>query len=132
MLTRLLIDLYTGENAPPIDIADRLFLALPSGAGKIVRHAITQKIAPMDKCVHFLDDIAGMSQLPLLRHLLDGLKSRGFLLPCGEDTFLERLLVRRGGYYINHGCSELIIEGKVSNHQFMYNRPVCQREPRSA
>jgi hypothetical protein len=58
-------DLYTGKNIPPIDIADRLFLGLPRGAGKVVQNAVMQKIAPMDKYVcpifYILGDLTHIS-----------------------------------------------------------------------
>jgi cation diffusion facilitator CzcD-associated flavoprotein CzcO len=47
--------------------------------------------------------------------LLDGLRARGFKLDFGEDETGYLMKVRRthGGYYLNCGCSELIIDGKV-------------------
>jgi putative flavoprotein involved in K+ transport len=47
--------------------------------------------------------------------LLDGLRRVGFLLDNGEDDtgFFMKLLRYLGGYYINVGASNLIIEGKI-------------------
>lgn len=47
--------------------------------------------------------------------LLEGLAQRGFKLDFGEDETGHQMKFRRrhGGYYLNCGCSELIVEGKV-------------------
>ena len=49
------------------------------------------------------------------RELLDGLAEAGFALDFGEDGsgFLMKYHRYGGGYYINSGCSELIVAGKV-------------------
>ncbi|KAF8486518.1 hypothetical protein JB92DRAFT_3085585 [Gautieria morchelliformis] len=44
---------------------------------------------------------------------LDHLRQTGFILPDEGDNFFERLMIRRGGYYIDQGCSSLIIENKA-------------------
>jgi len=48
------------------------------------------------------------------KDLLDGLAARGFKLDTGEDSSYQ-LKVRRShaGYYLNCGCSELIVDGQV-------------------
>lgn len=48
-------------------------------------------------------------------NLLSGLKARGFKLDYGTDETGHQMKFRRrhGGYYLNCGCSELIVEGKV-------------------
>ena len=50
------------------------------------------------------------------RELLDGLHAVGFRTDYGEDgTGLQMKYLRRGGgYYINVGCSELLIDGHIS------------------
>jgi cation diffusion facilitator CzcD-associated flavoprotein CzcO len=50
------------------------------------------------------------------RELLDGLHAAGFRTDYGEDgTGLQMKYLRRGGgYYINVGCSELLIDGHIS------------------
>ncbi|GAA0608309.1 NAD(P)/FAD-dependent oxidoreductase [Sporichthya brevicatena] len=47
--------------------------------------------------------------------LLEGLQKAGFKVGFGEDDtgFHMQYLRRGGGYYINVGCSELIIDGKI-------------------
>ena len=55
------------------------------------------------------------------RQLLDGLTARGFRLDLGppDNTGLQMKYLRRGGgYCLNVGCSELIIEGAVGLLQF--------------
>ena len=53
--------------------------------------------------------------LEIDRELLAGLTARGFKWDMGEDqTGHQMKLARRGGgYYLNVGCSELIVDGKV-------------------
>jgi hypothetical protein len=54
------------------------------------------------------------------RDLLEGLKRVGFRMDLGEDEtgFQMKYLRRGGGYYLNVGCSELIINGEVGLLQF--------------
>lgn len=54
------------------------------------------------------------------RDLLEGLKRVGFRMDLGEDEtgFQMKYLRRGGGYYLNVGCSELIIDGEVGLMQF--------------
>ena len=49
------------------------------------------------------------------KETLDGLKKAGFKLEFGIDGagFLRLLVTRGGGYYIDFGCSQLIIDGKI-------------------
>ncbi|MFT3719589.1 NAD(P)-binding domain-containing protein [Pseudorhodoferax sp.] len=49
------------------------------------------------------------------RELLAGLQARGFKLDFGEDETGYVMKVRRihAGYYLNCGCSDLIVQGKV-------------------
>ena len=49
------------------------------------------------------------------KDLLDGLRKVGFLLDNGEDDtgYFLKLLRYQAGYYLNIGCSELIVEGKI-------------------
>jgi hypothetical protein len=58
--------------------------------------------------------LSGKRMLELDKELLGGLAARGFKLDTGEDSSYQ-LKVRRShsGYYLNCGCSELIVEGKV-------------------
>jgi cation diffusion facilitator CzcD-associated flavoprotein CzcO len=54
------------------------------------------------------------------RTLLDGLKSVGFKLDYGEDNtgFQMKYLRKGGGYYLDVGCAQLLIDGKVKLQQF--------------
>jgi putative flavoprotein involved in K+ transport len=54
------------------------------------------------------------------RRLRDGLRSVGFRLDDGEDNtgFQMKYLRRGGGYYLDVGCSQLLIDGKVGLVQF--------------
>ena len=49
------------------------------------------------------------------KELLDGLVARGFKINFGPDDcgHQMQLRVRHGGYYLNCGCSDLIVEGKI-------------------
>jgi hypothetical protein len=53
------------------------------------------------------------------RELLDGLEAVGFRTDFEPDStgFHMKYLRKGGGYYINVGCSELIIEGKIGIRQ---------------
>ncbi|HEX6341087.1 NAD(P)/FAD-dependent oxidoreductase [Umezawaea sp.] len=53
------------------------------------------------------------------RELLDGLRAAGFALDNGEDDtgFYLKLIRYFGGYYINVGASDLIIEGRIKLKQ---------------
>ena len=81
---------------------------------------------PLEEC----DMIAAASSYPLLvkgyqaavvkmkevdKDLLDGLAARGFKLDWGEDETGHQMKFRRrhGGYYLNCGCSNLVISGEV-------------------
>jgi putative flavoprotein involved in K+ transport len=54
------------------------------------------------------------------KHLLDGLKRKGFRLDFGEDEtgWQFKYLTRGGGYYFNVGCSDLIVSGEIGLLQF--------------
>lgn len=49
------------------------------------------------------------------RALLDGLRKIGFLLDNGEDDtgYFMKLLRYQSGYYLDIGCSQLLIDGKI-------------------
>ncbi len=86
---------------------------------------------PVEDC----DLIAATSTYPLLirsyqaavakikeidRDLLAGLQARGFKLDFGEDETGHQMKFRRrhGGYYLDCGCSELIINGEIDLMQW--------------
>ena len=52
--------------------------------------------------------------------LLDGLDAAGFRWDYGEDStgFQMKYLRRGGGYYLNVGCSDLIVDGRVKLVQY--------------
>jgi putative flavoprotein involved in K+ transport len=54
------------------------------------------------------------------RKMIDGLIARGFKWHDGEDHAGHNMMIRRryGGYYLNAGCSELIINGEVGLLQY--------------
>ncbi len=49
------------------------------------------------------------------KDLIAGLRARGFKLDMGEDETGHQMKLRRrgGGYYLNVGCSDLIVDGEV-------------------
>ncbi len=54
------------------------------------------------------------------KDLIAGLKARGFKWDMGEDNAGHQMKIRRrfGGYYLNCGCSELIISGEIGLLQY--------------
>lgn len=85
------------EDGPPVEDADFVTNSFPFPLLTELHKQLTQKIAALD------------------RELLDGLAKAGFALDFGEDGsgFLMKYHRYGGGYYINAGCSELIVAGKV-------------------
>jgi putative flavoprotein involved in K+ transport len=59
--------------------------------------------------------LAVQRMLELDKDLLAGLKAKGFKLDLGAEGGGHQMKVRasHGGYYLNVGCSELIIEGQI-------------------
>ncbi|TFK48074.1 FAD/NAD(P)-binding domain-containing protein [Heliocybe sulcata] len=92
----LLGSLYS-ETAPPTDTADRINASFPNPLMKLMHQRVTRDIAEADK------------------ELLDGLQKAGFKLGWGEDGsgFLYLAWKRAGGYYLDVGASQLIIDGKI-------------------
>ncbi|KII91612.1 hypothetical protein PLICRDRAFT_38413 [Plicaturopsis crispa FD-325 SS-3] len=93
---RLMNPLYV-ENGPPTDVADRLHASFPNNLLKLMHKRMTDEIAEADK------------------DILDGLRKRGFKLTSGIDGsgFLLLAWSRAGGYYLDVGASQLIIDGKI-------------------
>ncbi len=81
----------------PIEDVDLMIAAIPYPVLIDTYQWITKKTSQLDK------------------ELLDGLKSVGFKTYSGEDDTGFQLLYLRGGggYYIDVGCSQLIIDGKI-------------------
>lgn len=95
-------------------------------AAALVHSVYYEENLPLDDC----DVIAATSAYPLLirsyqaavlrakeidKDLLEGLAARGFKLDFGEDETGHQMKFRRrhGGYYLNCGCSDLIVSGEV-------------------
>jgi len=64
--------------------------------------------------------LATQKMLELDRELIERLDARGFRMDAGEDGtgFQMKYLRRGGGYYLNVGCSEMIIDGTVGLMQY--------------
>ncbi|KAG8220803.1 FAD/NAD(P)-binding domain-containing protein [Butyriboletus roseoflavus] len=85
------------DGGPPTDVADRVNASYPSHVLKLVNQRVTKDIADADK------------------ELLDGLRRVGFKLAFGEDDsgLLHLAFGKAGGYYLDVGASQLIIDGKI-------------------
>lgn len=85
------------ERVRPIEETDLMSAAIPFDLVRQLHGPLSRQMAEDDK------------------ELLDGLRSVGFMLDNGEDDtgFFMKLLRYLGGYYINVGASNLIIEGKI-------------------
>ena len=96
----LLEGLYE-ENGPPTEDADLMFMSFPNPMLKRLHIDATVEIARRDK------------------DMLDGLEKAGFKLDDGPDHsgFFMKYFQRGGGYYIDVGCSQLIIDGKIKIKQ---------------
>ncbi|KAI0933038.1 hypothetical protein AcW1_000021 [Taiwanofungus camphoratus] len=93
---RLFKDLYW-EGGPPIDVADRVHASMPMLLAKLIQQRVTAEIAEADK------------------KTLDGLRKVGFKLYFGDEGsgFFILSSTRGGGYYLDVGTSQLIIDGKI-------------------
>ncbi len=95
-------------------------------AAGLVHSVYYEEDLPLEDC----DLIAAASSYPLLvrsyqaavtrmkeidKDLLNGLEARGFKLDWGDDNTGHQMKFRRrhGGYYLNCGCSELIVAGEI-------------------
>ncbi|EGO25706.1 hypothetical protein SERLADRAFT_437430 [Serpula lacrymans var. lacrymans S7.9] len=85
------------DGGPPTDIADRINASYPNHLLKLMHVRLTKNIAEADKV------------------LLDGLRKRGFKLSFGADDsgFLLLAWEKAGGYYLDVGASQLIVDGKI-------------------
>jgi cation diffusion facilitator CzcD-associated flavoprotein CzcO len=86
----------------PTEVTDLINIATPY---PVLRHSyqlLTSELAELDK------------------DILDGLRSVGFKLDYGADNtgFQMKYLRRGGGYYLDVGCSQLLIDRKVGLIQF--------------
>ncbi|KAF7310130.1 hypothetical protein MIND_00386400 [Mycena indigotica] len=85
------------EGGPPTDVADKLAASFPHLASIELNRRRTSALAGADKA------------------LLDGLRARGFKLNNGvmDAGLLMSAVTRVGGYYMDVGASQLIIDGKI-------------------
>ena len=66
--------------------------------------------------VQFALNIGGIAKIAEVeKETLDGLAKAGFVVDFGEDKsgIFRKYITRGGGYYVDIGCSQLIIDGKV-------------------
>jgi cation diffusion facilitator CzcD-associated flavoprotein CzcO len=89
------------QDAPPVDDADLTFWSIPSELLKVQQMKLTKVQAAHDKKIH------------------DGLRAAGFGLDSGpmDSGLLIKYFQRGGGYYIDVGASQLIIDGKIKVKQ---------------
>jgi len=89
------------EGGPPAEDCDLVNNSFPLPLLAELHKDMTRRIADMDA------------------DLLDGLRAAGFALDFGEDGsgFLMKYHRHGGGYYINVGCSELIVDGTIKVKQ---------------
>lgn len=89
------------EDAPPTEDADLFLWSMPSALLKQQQIKLTKKQNEHDK------------------QLLDGLTAAGFKLDSGPmgSGLIMKYFQRGGGYYIDVGASQLIIDGKVKVKQ---------------
>lgn len=86
------------EGGPPLEEADLLNVSTPWPLVLEIHKGVTQAIAEKD------------------RELLTGLEAAGFRLDYGIDGggLMSKALRRSGGFYIDVGCSRLIVEGEIA------------------
>ncbi|KAE9367489.1 putative flavin-containing monooxygenase YUCCA3 [Stipitochalara longipes BDJ] len=89
------------ESGPPTEDADICGQSLPIPAQFALNVDLTSRIAEREK------------------EILDGLTKAGFKLDFGDDKsgIYRKYITRGGGYYIDVGCSQLIIDGKIAVKQ---------------
>ncbi|KAL6703513.1 hypothetical protein ACN47E_009611 [Coniothyrium glycines] len=89
------------ENAPPLDDADILSWSMPSALAKAQQVKVTKLQNEHDK------------------KILDGLRAAGFALDSGPMNagLSIKYYQRGGGYYIDVGASQLIIDRKIKVKQ---------------
>ncbi|KAL9611777.1 MAG: hypothetical protein Q9167_003588 [Letrouitia subvulpina] len=85
------------EDGPPVDDADIINMSVPNPVAKTCQIAATKDMMHRD------------------RDLLSGLLAAGFAVDSGVDSsgLFIKYLSRGGGYYIDVGASQLIVEGKI-------------------
>lgn len=93
---------YATYNEGTLEDNDLIAASMPTPLAKKTHVMLTEHSKQLDK------------------ELLDGLARVGFKLDFGEagTGWQFKYLTRGGGYYFNVGCSNLIVEGKISLRQF--------------
>ena len=89
------------EDAPPVEDADLWAYSLPAEIFKFLHVGIAQAQTALDAKIH------------------QGLKKAGFKTDLGPDStgLMMKYVQRGGGYYIDVGASQLIIDGKIKVKQ---------------
>jgi len=89
------------ETGPPTEDADICGQSLPIPAQFALNVDLTSRIAEREK------------------ETIDGLTKAGFKLDFGDDKsgIYRKYITRGGGYYIDVGCSQLIVDGKIAVKQ---------------
>ncbi|RDW69808.1 putative flavin-containing monooxygenase YUCCA3 [Coleophoma cylindrospora] len=89
------------ESGPPIEDADIAGQSLPIPVQFALNVDLTKQIAEAEK------------------ENVEGLTRAGFKLDFGDDGsgIYRKYITRGGGYYIDVGCSQLIIDGKIGIQQ---------------
>ncbi|KAH7254563.1 hypothetical protein B0J15DRAFT_423922 [Fusarium solani] len=89
------------EGGPPTEDADIYAQSLPIPIQFALKVFEAQKISEVDK------------------ESLEGLAKAGFLVDSGPDKsgIFRKYITKGGGYYIDVGCSKLIIDGKIKVRQ---------------
>src|ERR1700731_635405 len=85
------------EGSPPTEDADVVAQSLPIPVQFVLNADLTKRIAEAD------------------RETLDRLANAGFALDsgCDKSGISRKYMTRGGGYYMDVGCSQLIIDGKI-------------------
>jgi len=97
---RVMGQLYS-EDGPPTEDADLFFTSIPYPVLKTIQQHVTQLVAEDDK------------------EMLSGLEKAGFKVDYGYEGsgLFMKYLISGGGYYIDVGCSQMIVDGKIKIKQ---------------
>ena len=90
------------DSGPSIEDCDLITLSIPVPLARRAHVEFTRQTTKIDK------------------DLLNGLKKIGFKLDYGDQNtgWQFKYLTQGGGYYFNVGCSNLLVEGKISLLQY--------------
>lgn len=96
-ITKIALAGLYDENGPPVEDADMYLHSMPSEILKALQVKVTELQAKNDAAT------------------LDGLEKAGFKLDRGPDDagLFMKYFQRGGGYYIDVGASQLIVDGKI-------------------